>query len=70
MPINELKLAKELIRKPSITPKDSGAINLQAKNQRLLGINSKVITFKFMFINFLIRVFGYYNKFYKLFLFI
>ena len=32
--------------------------------------NSKVITFKFMFINFLIRVFGYYNKFYKLFLFI
>ena len=31
MPINELKLAKELIRKPSITPKDAGAINLLAK---------------------------------------
>ena len=29
--INELKLAKDLIRKPSITPKDAGAINLLAK---------------------------------------
>ena len=25
--INELKLAKELIRFPSVTPKDAGAIN-------------------------------------------
>ena len=32
MPINELKLAKELIRRPSVTPKDAGAINLLAKN--------------------------------------
>ena len=31
MPISELKLAKELIRKPSITPKDAGAINLLSK---------------------------------------
>ena len=31
MPVSELKLAKELIRKPSITPKDAGAINLLAK---------------------------------------
>ena len=31
MPINELKLAKELIRKPSVTPKDAGAINILAK---------------------------------------
>ena len=30
--INELKLAKELIRKPSVTPRDAGAINLLAKN--------------------------------------
>ena len=27
MSISELKLAKELIRKPSITPKDAGAIH-------------------------------------------
>ena len=32
MSISELKLAKELIRKPSITPKDAGAIKLLAKN--------------------------------------
>ena len=46
MPINELKLAKELIRKPSITPKDAGAINLLAKNLRSLGFNCKIINFK------------------------
>jgi len=32
MPINELKLAKDLIRRPSVTPKDAGAINILAKN--------------------------------------
>ena len=31
MLISELKLAKELIRRPSITPKDAGVINLLAK---------------------------------------
>tara|TARA_B100001029_G_scaffold90740_1_gene74445 strand:- start:925 stop:2064 length:1140 start_codon:yes stop_codon:yes gene_type:complete len=46
MPVSELKLAKELIRKPSITPKDAGAINLLAKNLRSLGFNCKVINFK------------------------
>jgi len=46
MAINELKLAKELIRKPSITPKDAGAINLLAKNLRSLGFNCKIINFK------------------------
>ena len=46
MPISELKLAKELIRKPSITPRDAGAINLLAKNLRSLGFNCKVINFK------------------------
>ena len=46
MPISELKLAKELIRKPSITPRDAGAINLLAKNLRLLGFNCKIINFK------------------------
>ncbi len=46
MSINELRLAKELIRKPSITPKDAGAINLLAKNLRSLGFKCQVINFK------------------------
>ena len=46
MPINELKLAKELIRRQSITPKDAGVINLLAKNLRSLGFNCKIINFK------------------------
>ena len=46
MPINELKLAKELIRRPSITPKDAGAINLLVKNLRTLGFKCQIITFK------------------------
>ena len=37
MSISELKLAKELMRKPSITPKDAGAINILVKNLRSLG---------------------------------
>ena len=46
MPINELKLAKELIRKPSVTPKDAGAISLLAKNLRTLGFKCQIINFK------------------------
>tara|TARA_B110000438_G_scaffold222073_1_gene215427 strand:- start:206 stop:685 length:480 start_codon:yes stop_codon:yes gene_type:complete len=46
MKINELKLAKELIRKPSITPKDAGAINVLAKNLRSLGFKCQLINFK------------------------
>ena len=46
MPINELELAKELIRRPSITPKDAGAINLLAKNLRSLGFKCQIINFK------------------------
>ena len=45
MPINELKLAKELIRRPSVTPKDAGAINLLTKNLRFLGFKCHVINF-------------------------
>ncbi len=46
MLISELKLAKELIRKPSITPEDAGTIKLLAKNLRSLGFNCKLINFK------------------------
>jgi succinyl-diaminopimelate desuccinylase len=33
--INELKLAKELIKFPSITPKDAGAINFLSKTIKI-----------------------------------
>jgi succinyl-diaminopimelate desuccinylase len=46
MPINELKLAKELIRRPSVTPKDAGAINLLAKNLQSLGFKCQIMNFK------------------------
>jgi len=46
MSINELKLAKELIRIPSVTPKDAGTISLLAKNLRSLGFKCQVISFK------------------------
>jgi hypothetical protein len=46
MPISELKLAKELISKPSITPKDAGAINVLAKNLRSIGFKCQLINFK------------------------
>ena len=44
--INELKLAKELIRFPSITPEDAGAINFLRKKLRSLGFKCKILEFK------------------------
>jgi len=46
MSINELKLAKELIRKPSVTPRDAGAINILTKNLRSLGFKCQMMNFK------------------------
>jgi succinyl-diaminopimelate desuccinylase len=46
MPISELKLTKELIRKPSVTPIDAGAINVLTKNLRSLGFKCQLINFK------------------------
>jgi len=46
MQISELKLAKELIRRPSITPKDAGAISILAKNLRSLGFKCELINFQ------------------------
>lgn len=46
MSINELKLAKELIRRPSVTPKDAGSIKLIAKNLRSLGFKCQMMNFK------------------------
>ena len=43
---NELKLAKDLIRFPSITPEDAGAINFLSKQLKALGFNCKILEFK------------------------
>jgi len=45
MPINKLKLARELIRKPSVTPRDAGAINILSKNLRSLGFKCQMMNF-------------------------
>jgi len=44
--INELKLAKELIAFPSVTPKDAGAINFLSKKLKSLGFKCKILEFK------------------------
>ncbi len=44
--INELTLAKELIKFPSVTPKDAGAIKFLAKQLKKLGFNCKILEFK------------------------
>ena len=43
---NELNLAKELIRFPSVTPKDFGAINFLSKKLKSLGFKCKILEFK------------------------
>ena len=44
--INEIKLAKELISFPSVTPKDAGAINFLSKKLKSLGFKCKILEFK------------------------
>ena len=44
--INELTLAKELIKFPSVTPKDAGAIVFLAKKLKKIGFNCKILEFK------------------------
>ena len=44
--INELKLAKDLIKFPSITPMDVGAINFLSKQLKSLGFTCKILEFK------------------------
>ena len=44
--INELQLSKDLIRFPSITPKDAGAIKFLSKKLKKLGFNCKILEFK------------------------
>ena len=44
--LNELKLAKELIRFPSITPVDAGVIKFLEKKLKKLGFKTKILDFK------------------------
>ena len=44
--INELTLAKELIRFPSVTPVDAGAIVFLSKKLKSLGFKCKILEFK------------------------
>ena len=44
--INELELAKELIKFPSITPIDAGVMSFFEKKLKKLGFRTKIITFK------------------------
>ena len=44
--MDELKLAKELIKFPSVTPKDAGAIGYVAKQLKKLGFDCKILEFK------------------------
>ena len=43
---DELQLSKDLIRFPSITPIDAGAINYLSKKLKQLGFNCKILEFK------------------------
>ena len=44
--IDELKLAKDLIKFPSITPEDAGAIKFLSKQLKSLGFTCKILEFK------------------------
>ena len=44
--INELQLAKELIKFPSVTPIDAGVMKFLEKKLRILGFKTKILEFK------------------------
>ena len=44
--INELQLAKELIKFPSVTPLDAGVMKFLEKKLRKLGFKTKILEFK------------------------
>ena len=44
--VNELQLSKDLIKFPSITPKDAGAISFLSNKLKKLGFNCKILEFK------------------------
>ena len=44
--LNEVKLAKELIKFPSVTPIDAGVMKFLEKKLKKLGFKTKIIEFK------------------------
>ena len=44
--INELKLSKDLIRFPSITPVDAGIMNFLSKKLKALGFKCTILEFR------------------------
>ena len=42
--LNELQLAKELIRFPTVTPVDAGIMKFLGKKLKKLGFNTKILT--------------------------
>ena len=44
--LNELQLAKELIRFPSVTPVDAGVMSFLEKKLKKLGFKTKILEFK------------------------
>jgi len=44
--INELQLAKELIKFPSVTPIDAGIMKFLEKKLKKLGFKTKILEFK------------------------
>ena len=44
--INELQLAKELIKFPSITPRDAGVMKFLEKKLKKMGFKTKILSFK------------------------
>ena len=44
--INELQLAKELIRFPTVTPKDAGVMKFLERKLKKLGFKTKILVFK------------------------
>ena len=44
--LNEVKLAKELIKFPSITPVDAGIMRFLEKKLKKLGFKTKIIEFR------------------------
>ena len=44
--INELKLAKELIKFPTVTPVDAGVMKFLEKKLKTLGFKTKILEFK------------------------
>ena len=44
--INEIKLAKELIKFPSVTPNDAGVMKFLENKLKKLGFKTKILVFK------------------------